>query len=71
MVARRKEKLKELASELEKSYHTIDILVNNAGFATKGLLSNTDFEKQHQKLMVNMVALPRALLMSIRIKAFG
>lgn len=36
---------------------TIDILVNNAGFAMKGLLEWADYEKQHQEMQVNMIAL--------------
>lgn len=42
---------------LKKEKVGIDILVNNAGFATKGLLHKTDYEKQHQEMKVNMIAL--------------
>ncbi|WP_167957463.1 SDR family NAD(P)-dependent oxidoreductase [Anaerosporobacter faecicola] len=45
-----------LVKEIEKQGLQVDILVNNAGFATKGLLSHSDFAKQQRELAVNIKA---------------
>lgn len=46
-----------LVSEIEARNLTVDILINNAGFATKGALADTDFDKQHREINVNIMAL--------------
>ena len=46
-----------LCDELSAKNLVVDVLVNNAGFATKGRLDQTDFEKQHHEINVNVTAL--------------
>jgi short-subunit dehydrogenase len=48
---------KKLVSEINLRNLQVDILVNNAGFATKGLLSSSDYDKQHKEMNLNVIAL--------------
>ena len=47
----------EIFDELQRADIAVDILVNNAGFATYGLFSETDLQREMDLLQVNVVAL--------------
>ena len=47
----------ELMKQADERKLRVDILVNCAGFATKGLLSDSDFDKQAREMNVNVKAL--------------
>lgn len=41
---------------VDKRGWEVDVLINNAGFPTKGLLENSDYDRQHRELNVNVIA---------------
>jgi len=47
----------KLVSEINSRNLMVDILVNNAGFATKGLFSSVDYDKQHREINLNVLSL--------------
>lgn len=47
----------KIVSEIDRLRIGVDILINNAGFATKGLLSDSDYDMLHRELHVNIIAL--------------
>ncbi|GAA1152557.1 hypothetical protein F4556_004127 [Kitasatospora gansuensis] len=48
---------RRIAAELAERGLTVDLLVNNAGFGTCGRFEETDGQRDHDQLMVNVVAL--------------
>lgn len=48
---------RDLYESLKHSGTSIDILINNAGFATAGAFSETDYDKEQQEMVLNMVSL--------------
>lgn len=47
---------KTLYDEVINRKLIVDTLVNNAGFATTGVLHTTDYQKQHEEIMLNVAA---------------
>lgn len=48
---------KLLYEEIRKRKLHVDVLINNAGFATKGLFHKTDYKRQHEEMLLNIVSL--------------
>ena len=48
---------KLLYEEIRKRKLHVDALINNAGFATKGLFHKTDYKRQHEEMLLNIVSL--------------
>jgi len=46
---------KLLYEEIRKRKLHVDALINNAGFATKGLFHKTDYKRQHEEMLLNIV----------------
>lgn len=47
----------EIFNEVKKRNLPVDYLINNAGFGELGLFVNTNWEKEHQMMQLNMIAL--------------
>ena len=47
----------ELYKKIQKQHIQIHILINNAGFGTSGAFINTDYTKEQDEMMLNMVTL--------------
>lgn len=48
---------KLLYEEIRERKLHVDVLINNAGFATKGLFHKTDYKRQHEEMLLNIVSL--------------
>ncbi|WP_219721477.1 SDR family NAD(P)-dependent oxidoreductase, partial [Clostridioides difficile] len=48
---------KELYLAVEEKGLLVTVIINNAGFATKGLFTDTDYQQQHNEILLNVSAL--------------
>ncbi|ENY8511825.1 short chain dehydrogenase family protein [Clostridioides difficile CD45] len=48
---------KELYHAVEEKGLLVTVIINNAGFATKGLFTDTDYQQQHNEILLNVSAL--------------
>lgn len=57
---------KTLYEEVVSRNLTVDTLVNDAGFATTGLLHTTDYQKQHEEIMLNVTTMTELTYLFIK-----
>ena len=57
LVARRRERLEELARELASRYGPVEVLVNAAGLGVHGFFWETPIEQEREMILVNALAL--------------
>lgn len=55
-----------LYNEVNKRGFVVETLINNAGFATTGLLHTTDYNRQHEEMMLNMVTMTELTYLFIK-----